>query len=167
MYSFDIATVAPVNAIDFSLVASDFLTETGSLTITSFNVTDTLGNTWIFTNGGVTDNGGGQGCFAIFAPPAVGLAPGVCGAQIIPPGGGFLFVFGALGGPLLLPTSDGVYLEGATYSLRDPNGIFAPVTPVQQAVIIVTSLPEPTTAISVVGLGLLAVLKFRQSVGRC
>ena len=158
-YTFDITTESPVKPIHFSFVANDFLTDTGLLNITPFQVTDTLGHTWNFTNGNVTKNIPGLGCFAIFAPPAIGSAPGTCGADTIPPGGGFLFILGAGGGPLVLPTSDGVFHDGATYSLRDPNGVFAPATSIQPATITVASLPEPSTAISVVAFGLLALWK--------
>jgi hypothetical protein len=69
MYTFDISTDSPIHPIHFSFIADGYLgTQSGPLSIEPFNVTDTLGDSWTFTNGliNVTFPPTRQSCFGIF-----------------------------------------------------------------------------------------------------
>jgi hypothetical protein len=157
IYSFNIATNSPINPIHFSFAASVFLgTQSGPLSITPFNVSDTLGDSWTFTNGliNVSDPTVRLACFAIFAPPAVG-DPSLCGAIANPPGGGVLFIEGPFGGPISLPANDGVFPVETTYALVKLTSMtFNGIVPTTMTV---TSVPEPASGAAFF-IGLIAVL---------
>ena len=160
-YTFDVETDSPIKPIHFSFAADGYLgTQSGPLTITPFTVTDTLGDSWTFTNGliNVTFPPTRQACFGIFAPPAQGQQS-LCGVLANPPGGGFLFIFGSSGGPINLPTSDGVFTVKTSYALVSPSNVsFNGSAPDGQTTMMtVSSIPEPLTAISSV-IGLIALL---------
>jgi len=158
-YTFDVATDSPINPIHFSFTADGYLgTQSGPLSIEPFNITDSLGDSWTFTNGliNVTFPPTMQACFGLFAPPAIG-DPSLCGAMTIPPGGGFLFIFGP-GGPINLPATDGVFTVRTDYVLVSPSNVtYNGSEPGGQTTIMTVTSPEPTTAISFLA-GLIALL---------
>lgn len=153
-YTFDVGTDSPINPIHFAFTADGYPgTQSGPLTITPFKITDTLGDSWTFTNGliNVTDSLTRQACFGIFAPPAQS-EQSVCGASMIAPGGGFLFIFGSVPGPINLPASDGVFYVKTAYNLVNPSNVSFSGSALggQTTTMTVSSVPEPTTAISFV-----------------
>ena len=60
-----------------------------------------------------------------------------------PPGGGFLFIFGASGGPINLPETDGVFAVETDYVLVNPNNVTFDGT--VTTTMTVSSTPEPST----------------------
>jgi hypothetical protein len=160
IYTFDIATNSPINPIQFSVSATDYLTQTGSLAITPFTVSDTLGDSWSFTNGLINVAPmTSLACFGIVAPPAVSEAS-TCGVTTNPPGGGFLFIFSDTGGPIYLPPSDGVFTVQTDYVLNSASGVS--FDGVVATTLTVSSVPEPRMPIAIFA-GFIALLGFRLS----
>jgi hypothetical protein len=158
IYTFDIATNSPINPIQFSVSATDFLTQTGPLAITPFTASDTLGDSWTFTDGLINVAPmTSLACFGIFALPAVGEAS-TCGVTTNPPGGGFLFIFGGTGGPIYLPANDGVLTVQTDYVLNSPSGVT--FEGVVTTTMTVSSVPEPRTTIAIFA-GFMALLGLR------
>lgn len=147
IYTFDIATNSPINPIQFSVTATDYLTQTGPLAITPFTVSDTPGDSWTFTDGLINVAPmTSLARFGIVAPPAVNEAS-ACGVTTNPPGGGFLFIFGVTGGPIYLPANDGVYTVQTDYVLNSPSGVT--FDGVATTTMTVSAVPEPRMVITI------------------
>ena len=108
LYDFSFPAFSPVNDIHFSFLENTYITLTGSSTISGATVTDTLGDSWNFTDlaeHNLLDGDILISCFVFGAPPVVIGAASCGGSLLANPGAG-------LSGTVVVSIGQGAYLAG-------------------------------------------------------